>query len=77
MRLELSTSESSTGVPSSGATSGGFRDLKLDLQRRKLADAKTFVALGDGLAFADVTADDDAGEGSVDAGLVKLRVPSD
>ena len=52
-----------------GAAARRFRDLKLDLERGELADAKTFVAFGNRLAFAEVAADDDASEGSVDAGL--------
>ena len=51
------------------AMAGRFGDLKLDLQRGELADAEAFVAFGDCLAFAEIAADDDAGEGRVDAGL--------
>jgi hypothetical protein len=53
----------------SGAATRRFWNLKLDLQRRELADTKTFVAFGNRLAFAEVAADYYAGEGSMDAGL--------
>jgi hypothetical protein len=39
------------------------------LQRGELTDAKTFVAFGNRLAFAEIAANDNASEGSVDASL--------
>ena len=49
---------------------GRFGDLKLNLQRGELAYAETFVALGNGLAFAYVTPHYDSRKWRVDAGLV-------
>ena len=57
-----------------GAATRGFRHLKLDLQRRELAHTKTFVALGDSLAFANVAAHDDARKRSANARLILFQI---
>ena len=56
-----------------GALARRFRNLKLHLERGELADAEAFLLLPDGLALANVTPDDDSGEGSLEARLIDLN----